>query len=135
MAAGVLVGLQPAPAPGDAAEFRDCGALRAEYQHLFAEAISAEVELLSATRRRLCPDLEPPREGGANLRGPDQELDIGGLLACRQQAERAVQAASPLLFTAQGGFRFFTPSGASQARAAQRLLAQLEQQGCSRDSF
>lgn len=135
MAAGLLVGLQPAPAPGDSVELGGCGALRAEYQHLFAEAITAEVELLSATRRRLCPDLEQPLEGGADLSDPDQELDFGGLIACRQQAELSVQAASPLLYTAQGGFRFFTPSGASQARAAQRVLAQLEQQGCSRDSF
>jgi len=66
---------------------------------------------------------------------PRSELDIGwALLALSvQQAERAVQAASPLLFTAKGAFAFFTPSGASQARAAPTGCCQLERRAASRE--
>lgn len=123
-----LLASLPSPPAGDLA---GCQALRDDARSLSAAAIAAEVALLAQTRRRLCPELEPPAaESGQALADPEQELDLGALLSCRQAAERAVQASGPVLFVARGGFRFFTPDGAGQARAAQEQLDRLAQRGC-----
>lgn len=119
-----------------------CRGLRERRNQLAAEAMQAEIALVLAMRRRLCPRQEALAEqanANAGAGGPGDgpaatpdasgqgDLDYTAYLQCRQQAEARLRRTQVILYTNARGFTFYTRDGARLAREAedwqQRLRA------------
>jgi hypothetical protein len=81
----------------------------------------AEVQLVLAERRRLCPEQEQLAEqlqaGSDGLTGVAQ-LNFAAYSRCRQQAELALQRRRPVLYRNPFGLPYYTLEGARLAREA-----------------
>lgn len=120
----------------------ECRGLRERRNQLAAEAMQAEIALVLATRRRLCPQQEALAEqahaGGETGRGEgdDQtspavraDLDYSAYLQCRNRAEQLLRRSRVILYTNLRGFTFYTLAGARLAREADAWQLRLRE-GC-----
>lgn len=107
-----------------------CRALKDERDRLAAEAMRAEIALVERYRDRFCPALNrQAQQANAN----DQvfpPLDYTALLRCRHQAEQQLERDLPVLERNSLGFTYYSPTGATAARQADQLRAQIAQLGC-----
>ena len=148
LASLLLAALLPLQALAQPLGLEECRGLRARRNQLAAEAMQAEIALVLATRRRLCPQQEALAEqananaihnnvntnSAANRAGADQsdppartgqvaqaalpDLDYTAYLQCRRRAEQLLQRNRAILYTNQRGFTFYTLDGARLARDA-----------------
>ena len=141
----LLAALLPLQALAQPFGLAECRGLRERRDQLAAEAMQAEIALVLATRRRLCPQQEALAEqanaNGAGAPGTSAEpaaqaqapqaavgdLDYTAYLQCRRQAEERLRRSRVILYTNQKHFTFYTVQGARLAREAdawqQRLSA------------
>ena len=105
-----------------------CPALQDRHDALLQRAHQAEVALVQAQRRRLCPDLEQLAEQLQATPQPALDLgayrlDFGAYSQCRQRAEQALARQRPVLYRNPQGLPYYTPEGAQLARQAAALQA------------
>jgi hypothetical protein len=104
----------------------DCAALQQQQQALLQRAHQAEVQLVQAERRRICPQQEALAEqlqAGSLGSHAEAQLNFGAYSSCRQQAEVALQRRRPVLYRNARGLPHYTPEGARLAREAAALSA------------
>lgn len=99
----------------------NCAALRERQQQLATEAMRAEMMLVLATRRRLCPQVEAQAEHPeAEAHSP---LDFDAYIRCRANTEALLKRTRPVLYTNRKGFIFYTAQGTRLAREADAIAA------------
>lgn len=136
----LLAALLPLQALAQPLGLSECRTLRAHRDRLASEAMQAEIALVQATRRRLCPRLEahaerahaeasPPPDGMVQAAPSAQsalaDFDYMAYLECRRQAEEQLRRSRPILYTNQRGFTFYTVSGARFSREADGMQRRL----------
>ena len=148
LAAALLAALLPLQALAQPLGAGACRELRQRRNQLASEAMQAELALVIATRRRLCPQQEALAEqanagtlAAAAGSGADQagqadgpkaappQLDYEAYLQCRRQAEQQLRRSRAVLHTNLNGFSFYTLSGARLARSADAVQQRLNE-GC-----
>jgi hypothetical protein len=150
MASLLLAALLPLQALAQPLGLEQCRALRARRDQLAAEAMQAEIALVLATRRRLCPQQEAAAEqanadsgrgsgspsaadaAGQNTSPADPApaaLDYAAYLGCRREAEGQLRRTRVILYTNRQGFTFYTLAGARLARQADAWQQRLSD-GC-----
>ena len=116
-----------------------CRELRQRRDGLAAEAMQAEIALVMNIRQRLCPAEETAAEQANALARSHATssatpsaavpaplpLDYQAFIRCREQAERLLRRARPVLFRNGNGFFFYTATGARLARQAEALQPEL----------
>lgn len=137
----LLAALLPLQALAQPLGLTECRSLRARRDQIASEAMQAEIALVIATRRRLCPQQEalaeranananpqPDASTNANAarQGGLEEFDYSAYLECRRRAELQLRRSRPVLYTNQRGFSFYTSSGARLARQADALQPRLD---------
>lgn len=143
-AAWMLAALLPLQTLAQPLSLAACRQLREQRDRLASEAMQAEISLVQATRRQLCPrqealaeqahaggaaasvDAEPrstaPGAGvAAGQRAGVADLDYDAYLLCRRQAEQRLQRSHVVLYINRRGFTFYTRRGAHFARQADGL--------------
>lgn len=153
LASLLLAALLPLQALARPLGLEECRDLRARRDQLATEAMQAEISLVLATRRRLCPELEAVAEqanantihhdidtngaddqAGADTGDPSAlkgrvvppDFDYLAYLQCRRRAEELLRHSRTVLHTNLRGFTFYTLAGARLARdadAVQRSLS------------
>lgn len=101
-----------------------CDVLLQDHDALLRRAHQAEVLLVQAQRRQLCPRLErlaAQPQTTAEPQASVQSLDYGAYSQCRQHAERALAQQRPALYRNAQGLPYYTPDGAQLARQAAAL--------------
>jgi hypothetical protein len=124
-----LIGLVATALLAPALAATECRALRDRRDQLSRAAMQAEIDLVQATRRQLCPAQELLAEQADADDGEpraDTELDFSAYIRCRQQAEARLQRTRPILYRNQRGFLYYTSEGARLATAADALREQIE---------
>lgn len=124
-----LIGLLATALLAPALAATECRALRDRRDELSRAAMQAEIDLVQATRRQLCPRQEllaeqANAEDGAP--GGGTELDFSAYIRCRQQAEAQLRRSRPILYRNQRGFPYYTTEGARLATAADALREPIE---------
>lgn len=148
LAAALLAALLPLPVLAQPLGVAACRELRQRRDQLAAEAMQAELALVIATRRRLCPQQEALAEqanagtsaagaSGAAATGPldrlqaaTPDLDYSAYLQCRRQAEQQLRRSRVVLYSNRNGFSFYTRDGARLAREAD-VWQQRHQASCA----
>ena len=118
-----------------------CSDLRQRRDGLAARAMQAEIALVMDTRQRICPAQEAaaerahaqaralegsqPAASATGSAGAPAPLDYQAFIRCREQAERLLRRARPVLFSNANGFFFYTATGARLARQAEVLQPQI----------
>lgn len=89
-----------------------------------------EIALVRTFRDRICPHLAAQAEG-ANARDQNYALiDFAAWNRCRREAERQLESSTTLLYRNRQRFTFYTVHGASLARKADLLSAEMEAKKC-----
>lgn len=96
-----------------------CGELLQRHDALVRQAHAAEVALVQATRRTLCPRLENEAEHPQS-EGPP--FDYGAYNQCRLQAEELLARQQRVLHRNHQGLPYYSREGARLAREADALL-------------
>lgn len=116
----LLLMLVAAALPGFAEP--NCAQLLDGQQKLATEAMRAEMPLVLATRRRLCPEVEAQAEHPEAA--ASGALDVDAYIRCRTNTEALLKRTRPVLYTNRKGFIFYTAQGARLAREADALAAE-----------
>ena len=129
MAGVVLLGLLASSALGAEPACRE---LRERRDGLTAQAMQAEIALVMALRRQLCPREEqahaeatPPSPEARS--GDPPTLDYAAYIRCRERAEARLRRRHPVRYRNGRGFVFYTQAGAGLARAADALQPEIAQ--------
>jgi hypothetical protein len=105
----------------------ECRALRDRRDQLSRAAMQAEIVLVQATRRQICPAQELLAEQ-ANAGEPPgaEQLDFSAYIRCRRQAEAHLQRTRPILYRNQRAFPYYTAEGARLVADADTLQEQVD---------
>lgn len=115
---------------GLAEESPNCTTLQERHRALAAQALQQEILLLKAVRRRLCPAISQQADNPQPNQAEMEPIDFDALLSCRHRAEAELKATRTPLYRNRQRLVFYTPQGASLAKAGDDWLERKDQAGC-----
>ena len=116
--------------PVRAAELPACQPLREQRDAAASQAMEAEIALVHRYRLRRCPSLTRQADAANALDRQFTAIDFNALLACRRDAELALERHERVLYRNRLSFSFYTAKGASLARDADARSLELRAKGC-----